>query len=118
VASPPPCARHAPDTTPILCVSQPYGDTHTVFILHGTGYMPSVAVTVRLVGVGVSADHPVTDTRGSFAYAVDQGHRYFSGPMPPGTYHVVVTAVDEPSASASFRVDPVPEGGPPGPPGP
>ncbi len=122
VVVPPPCTPHQPGTTPELCVSQPYGDGDTVFIVHGTGFQPSVAVTVDLVGVGVapdqpvtSSDHPVTDGRGMFNYAVDQGHRFFSGPIPPGTYEVTVTASGGLSTRASFRVDPVPPGaGPPG----
>jgi len=117
VASPPPCTPHQPGTTPELCVSQPYGDGHTVYIIHGTGFQPNASVTVKLVGAGVSPDHPVTDTRGTFNYAIDQGHRFFRGPIPPGSYEVVATAPGGGSASASFRVDLVPAGGPPpGPP--
>ena len=118
VASPPPCTPHQPGTTPELCVSQPFGDGDTVFIIHGTGFRRFVTVTVRLVGVGVSPDHPVTDLQGAFNYAIDQGHRFFSGPIPPGDYKVVVTASGEHSASASFQVNPAANGGPPGlPPG-
>src|SRR5262249_48608900 len=70
--------------------------------------------TVRLVGVGVSPDRPVPDRRGTFNYAVDQGHYFFRGAIPPGTYSAVVTAPGGRSASASFRVGPV--GSPPPPP--
>jgi serine/threonine protein kinase len=118
VASPPPCTPHQPGTTPELCVSQPFGDGDTVFIIHGTGFRRFVTVTVRLVGVAVAPDHPVTDLQGAFNYAIDQGHRFFSGPIPPGDYKVVVTASGEHSASASFQVNPAANGGPPGlPPG-
>jgi hypothetical protein len=113
VASPPPCTVHQPGTTPELCVSQPFGDGDTVFIFHGTGFLPFVTITVRLVGVGVSPDHPVTDMRGTFNYAVDQGHRFFRGPIRPGTYEVVATAPGGRSASAWFRVNPAATGGPP-----
>jgi serine/threonine protein kinase len=116
VASPPPCNVHPPGTTPGLCVSQPFGDGDTVYIIHGSGFAPGVTVTVRLVGVGVSPDHPVTDARGTFNYAIDQGHRFFGGPIPPGTYHVVATGSGGRSASASFLVNPAAEGGLPGPP--
>ena len=127
VASPPPCAPRQPGSTPELCVSQPFGDGDTVYIIHGTGFPTFATVTVRLVGVGVSPDHPVTspdhpvtDIQGTFNYAVDQGHRFFSGPIPPGTYQVVVTAPGGRSVSASFivngaavRVPPPGQGGPP-----
>jgi hypothetical protein len=99
-------------------VSQPFGDGDTVFIIHGTGFRRFVTVKVTLVGVGVSPDHPVTDLQGAFNYAIDQGHRFFSGPIPPGDYKVVVTASGEHSASASFQVNSAANGGPPGlPPG-
>ena len=114
VASPPPCTPHQPGTTAELCVSQPFGDGDTVFIIHGTGFRRFVTVTVRLVGVGVSPDHPVTDLQGAFNYAIDQGHRFFSGPIPPGDYKVLVTAAGERGASATFQVNSAANGGPPG----
>jgi hypothetical protein len=116
VASPPPCAAHQAGTTPELCVSQPFGDGDTVFIIHGTGFRRFTTVTVSLVGVGASPDHPVTDVEGTFNYAIDQGHRFFSGTIPPGDYKVVVSASGEHSASATFQVNPAANGGPPGPP--
>ena len=118
VASAPPCKAHQPGTTPELCVSQPYGDGDTVYVFHGTGFLPFVTITVRLVGVGISPDHPVTDLEGTFSYAVDQGHRFFSGPIPPGNYRVVATAPGGRSVSASFSVNQAAAGGPPGPLGP
>jgi hypothetical protein len=118
VASPSPCAAHQAGTTPELCVSQPYGDGDTVFIIHGTGFRRFATVTLTLVGVGVSPDHPVTDLEGTFNYAIDQGHRFFSGTIPPGDYKVVVSASGEHSTSAAFQVNPAANGGPPGlPPG-
>jgi serine/threonine protein kinase len=116
VASPPPCTPHQPGTTPELCVSQPDGDGDTVFIIHGTGFQPFVTVMVELAGVGASPDHPVADLQGTFNYAIDQGHRFFHGKIPPGTYRVVATESGGQSASASFRVNQAAEGGPPGPP--
>lgn len=120
VASPPPCTAHQVGTTPELCLSQPFGDGDTVYVLHGTGFQRFTTVTVRLVGLGVppgqpvtSPDHPVTDLQGSFNYAVDQGHRFFSGPIPPGVYKVVASAPGEGSASATFSVNPAAAGGPP-----
>jgi hypothetical protein len=118
-ATPPPaCTPRAPGTAPQICVSQPYGDGDTVYIIHGTGFPTFTAITVKINGVGVSPDHPVTDLRGTFNYAIDQGHRFFSGSIPPGAYQVVAMTSSGPSASASFHVNPAASGGPPGPPGP
>jgi len=102
---PQPCAAGSGATTPEICVSQPYGDGDTVFIIHGTGYLPFTRVTVALAGHGASPARPVTDRAGTFSYAIDQGHLFFSGPLPPGTYHVLVTAPGEPTARASFLVN-------------
>jgi hypothetical protein len=121
VAAPPPsCTTRPPGSAPEICVSQPYGDGDTVYVIHGTGFRPLLPVTVELAGVGVSPDHPVADLQGTFNYAIDQGHRFFhSGPIPPGTYRVVaMSSSGGLSASASFRVNPAANGGPPpGPPG-
>jgi serine/threonine protein kinase len=117
VASPPPCPSNEPGTTPVVCVSQPYGDGDTVYIIHGTGFVPFTPVTVTLDGVGASSDHPLTDLQGTFNYAIDQGHQFFRGPIPPGVYHVVVTAAGGRKASVSFTVNGA-NGPPPGAPGP
>ena len=117
-AAPPPCTNPAASSAPQLCVSQPYGDTKTVYVIHGSGFVPDTPVTVRLAGVGVSPDHPVADRQGTFNYAIDQGHYFFRDAIPPGTYSAVVTAPGGRSASASFRVYPVgsaPSSPPPGP---
>jgi hypothetical protein len=125
VASPPPCTPHQPNTTPELCLSQPFGDGDTVYIIHGTGFVPFTTVTVQLIGVGgspdhpvTSPDHPVTDIQGTFNYAIDQGRRFFSGPIPPGVYKLTAIAPGGHSSSASFRVNSAANGGPPGPPPP
>ena len=108
------CTTQATGTSPEICVSQPFGDGDTVYVIHGVGFRPFAPVTVELAGVGVSPDHPVTDLQGTFNYAVDQGHRFFHGPIPPGTYRVTATASGGPSASASFRVNPANGRPPPG----
>jgi hypothetical protein len=119
VATPPPCTPHQPNTTPELCISQPYGDGDTVYVIHGSGYPPFAKITVKLVGVGASADHPVTDLQGTFSYAVDQGHRFFGGAIPPGVYQVTATTSGGRGATVSFRVNQAQNGGlPPGPPPP
>jgi hypothetical protein len=125
VATPPPCVTHQAGTTPTLCLSQPYGDGDTGYVIHGTGFQKFTKVTVLLVGVGVapyqpvtSPDQPTTDMQGAFNYIVDQGHRFFAGPIPPGIYKVEASESGGHSASASFQVNPAAENGPPGvPPG-
>ncbi len=104
-------------STPKLCVSQPFGDSDTVFVIHGDGFVPFEPITVKLVGVGVSRYHPIADQKGTFNYAVDQGHYFFSGQLPPGEYNVVATGADGRSARVSFTVNP-PGAGPPDLPGP
>jgi serine/threonine protein kinase len=109
-------------TTPELCVSQPFGDGDTAFVIHGTGFPPFTTVTVRLVGVGTSADHPVADRLGTFNYAIDQGHRFFPRQIPAGNYEVVANASGGRSATATFIVNslqgPPPAGPPPAGPSP
>jgi serine/threonine protein kinase len=113
VASPPPCPSNAPGTTPVICVSQPYGDGDTVYIIHGTGFVPFTQVTLAIDGVGMSPDRPVTDLQGTFNYAIDQAHRFFKSQIPPGVYHVTVTAASGRTASVSFTVNGGAAGGPP-----
>ena len=99
------CTTIADATVPEICVSQPLGDGDTVFVIHGTGFPRFKPVTVRLDGVGVAPDRPVADLQGTFSYAIDQGQVFFRGPMPPGTYHVVVTAATGQTAQVSFVVN-------------
>jgi hypothetical protein len=109
VAVPPAlCRPRQPGTTPEICVNQPYGDRYTVYVIHGSGFQPLAQVTVEITGVGTSSDRPVTDARGTFSYAIDQGHQFFRGLIPPGVYEVVCSAPGEHSASATFRVYAVP----------
>ena len=117
-ALPPPCPTAAPNSTPELCAAQPSGDSDTVFVLHGSGYAPGVVITVSLAGVGSSPDRPVTDAQGTFNYAIDQGHHFFRGSIPPGTYTAVATARGEPSVHVSFTVHPPGPGPAPGQPPP
>jgi hypothetical protein len=100
----PPCAIEPPSSAIDVCVSQPWGDGYTVYVIHGSGFVPYTQVTVKLVGFGVFPDHPQADKQGTFNYAIDQGHYFFPGLIPPGTYSVLVTASDGGSATASFRV--------------
>jgi len=115
---PPPCPSALPSSTPELCAPQSSGDGETVYVLHGSGYVPGKVVTITLVGVGSSPVRPVTDGEGTFNYAVDQGHYFFRGAIPPGTYTVVATAPGEATVRASFSVHAPPAGPPPGQPPP
>jgi serine/threonine protein kinase len=95
--------------TPQLCLNQPFGDGDTGYGIHGDGYVPFSPITVRLVGAGVSrvsSDHPVADRQGTFNYTIDEGHVFFPGPIPVGSYTVVVTAPDRSSVRTSFVVYP------------
>jgi hypothetical protein len=91
---------------PQIAFYQTFGDGHTVFVLHGVGWVPGQPVTVALAGVGASPEHPIVDRAGTFSYAINQAHEFFRGALPPGTYHVVVTAPGGARAVASFVVQP------------
>ena len=116
VAAPPSCTQHSPGTTPVICVSQPYGDGYTDYVIHGSGFQTFTQVTLTLVGVGTSPLKPMTDLQGAFNYVIDQGHRFFQGPIPVGVYQVMATESGGHSATARFRVYPAHGGPPPGPP--
>ena len=103
------CVTPGASSKPKLCVSQPFGDGDTVFVIHGSGFAPGKAVTVGLTGgsisgVRVSTDRPVADQQGTFNYAVDQGHYFFRGEIPPGTYQVRVTGSGGGRFTVSFHV--------------
>jgi serine/threonine protein kinase len=110
LAGAPDCAAAA-SGTPQLCLSQPFGDGDTVYVIQGDGYAPFEPVTVKLTGPGVSGvspDQPLTDKRGAFNYAIDQGHYFFPRhrQIPPGSYNVLVSAPDRSGVSISFIVYP------------
>ena len=90
---------------PQIAFYQTFGDSHTVFVLHGEGWTPGQIVTVTLSG-RVSPVHPVVDGAGTFSYAINQDHEFFRGGLPAGTYHVVITTPDGARAMASFVVRP------------
>jgi hypothetical protein len=89
----------------LLVMSQPNGDGHTGFVVLGRGWAPGQSVTVTLVGVGVSPDHPIPDSVGSFNYTINQGDEFFPGRLPPGRYRVRVTARGGATKMATFIVD-------------
>ncbi len=106
--APPPTLPSGTSTKPKLVMGQPYGDGDTVFVVHGSGFVPLTLVQVRLIGHGAAPFRPTADQRGTFNYAIDQGHVFFAGPIPAGTYHVLVSGARGRRATATFQVHPVP----------
>ncbi len=92
---------------PNIAVSQPYGDSHTSFVILGQNWPVDKPVTLVLVGVRGSREspvHPIADRAGTFNYVINQGHEFFGGGLPVGTYTVRVTGTNGKSAQASFQV--------------
>jgi hypothetical protein len=113
---PPPTAfASSPRGRPGIELLQPFGDPNTVFLMHGTGWIPRTQVTVRLAGHGAARFRPVVDDLGTFNYAIGQAHDFFPGPIPPGTYQVVVTGAGGRHTSATFQVRPLTSPPPPEP---
>jgi hypothetical protein len=111
---PPATPPSGTSTKPELVMGQPYGDGYTTFVVHGSGFLPLTRVRVRLTGHHVAPFRPTVDQKGTFNYAIDQGHAFFSGPIPAGIYHVLVTGAGGRLATTTFQVhpQPPPAGGP------
>jgi hypothetical protein len=109
VVVPPSEVSARPGGRPQIALYQNSGDSHTVFVLRGAGWVPGQHVTVTLAGVGVSPDHPIVDAAGTFSYAVNQNHEFFRGGLPIGSYRVVVTEAGGARAAATFSVHPPPQ---------
>jgi Protein kinase domain len=120
VPPPPACPRPVTGGPPRLCVGQPWGDGVTVFILHGSGFTPYTRVTVTIAGGHAVPVTVTANNAGMFNYAIDQGHHFFPGLIPVGTYTAAAAAPGRGSVTASFRVYPAgsvpPLPPPPGPP--
>jgi hypothetical protein len=99
--------------TPKLSMGQPFGGGVTVFVVHGSGFMPGTQVRVSLTGHGTSPVAETVDPKGTFNYAIDQGHQFFPGTIPVGDYQVVAAGAGGRTATARFTVLQ-----PPGPPPP
>jgi hypothetical protein len=85
-------------------VLQPTGDSYTVFLLHGMGWIPQTQVTLTLAGQGLPSVRRTVDDAGTFNSAIGQGYDFFTVPIPPGSYKVVVTGARGRHASATFQV--------------
>jgi hypothetical protein len=107
---PPSVLPDGQSTTPKVVLNQPYGDGNTVFVIHGSGWVPLTRVTVAIAGHGVSAFTPVVDREGTFNYAINQGHEFFAGMVPAGNYRIVVKGSGKRQARIGFRVLPQPAG--------
>jgi serine/threonine protein kinase len=122
-ANPPQTPANNSGGPPKLTLGQPYGDGNTGFQIHGSGFAPQTVIVLSLAGHGsVPAKYqPLTDPKGTFNYTIDQGHVFFAGEIPDGTYHVLATSANgTQQASAVFKVQappgpppPRPSGGPP-----
>jgi serine/threonine protein kinase len=108
VIQPPPQGQVPPGSTPggppNVAVSQPTGDSNTIFVIHGGNWPPDKPLTITLVGIGTSRIHPIADDEGNFNYAINQTHEFFRGGLPARTYTVRVTDASGASAEARFEV--------------
>jgi len=89
---------------PAIWISQTYGDGYTVFVVLGRGWPPGMPVTIAL-NRRASPIHPIADRAGTFFYAINQGHEYFPGRLPPGDYSVVVTGASGFRTEIGFTVN-------------
>ena len=103
---PPTTLPNETSTRPKLVMGQPFGDGYTVYVVHGSGFVPLTQVQVHLMGHGVASFRPTVDQKGTFNYAIDQGHLFFPGAIPAGTYHVLVTGAKGRRATTTFQVRP------------
>ena len=89
---------------PFIALNQVVGDGNTGFVIHGGNWPPGKPVSITLVGVGTSPDHPIADRAGTINYAINQAHEFFRGGLPPRTYTVRVVGPGSTQALARFLV--------------
>jgi Protein kinase domain len=108
--APPPFPGQSPASgKPYVAVSQPTGDPDTTFVIRGQNWPARTRLTIALTGGRVVA-RVITDFRGTFNYAINQGHEFFHAGLPTGFYEVTVTGPDGHRARARFEVV-IPPGG-------
>jgi serine/threonine protein kinase len=111
-ADPPTQPPSGTSSTPELTMSQPFGDPHTTFQVHGSGFDPSTRVALSVLGHGTTPPKfdPWVDPKGTFNYTVDEQHIFFpDGVIPIGVYHVVARDTNRvQQATQKFTVDPPP----------
>jgi hypothetical protein len=98
-------AKDRPTGAPQLVINQDSGDGVTVFVVHGRGWQPGTSIMIELAG-RKSPTIPQADRAGTFNYAIDQGHVFFAGLIPVGSYTVVATGPGGPKAQVTFTVHP------------
>jgi hypothetical protein len=97
----PPAA--APNEAESIIINQPLGDRQTIFVIHGRGWTPGSRVATSLNG-RKSRTMSAVDFAGTFNYAINQVHGFFSGPIPPGDYTATATAANGRRAQVMFSV--------------
>jgi serine/threonine protein kinase len=81
------------------------GINNTVFVVHGTKWPPGQPLTLQLYGTKTPIQRISADLYGNFTYEINRRHEFFRGPLPAGTYHLVVAGpYDRPLVTASFSV--------------
>jgi hypothetical protein len=103
----PPPGAAANSGPPTVGLNQDFGDQNTGFMVHGDNWPPNQPVTIVLVGIKTSPIRPLTDSRGTFNYVINQDHEFFRGGLRPGIYTVRVTDQAGASEEARFSVNPV-----------
>ncbi len=91
-------------SVPFIALNQAVGDSNTGFVIHGGNWPPGKPVSITLVGVGTSPDHPIADRAGTINYAINQAHEFFRGGLPPRTYTVRAVGPGGTEALARFLV--------------
>jgi serine/threonine protein kinase len=92
-------------TVATLTVNQPYGDGFTVFVVQGSGWAAGQKITVRVKGHRASPAKPITDRVGTFNYAINQTHEFWTGSIPIGDYQIEASGGGQ-SANVTFKVVP------------
>jgi serine/threonine protein kinase len=85
-------AAQRPDGNPRILLNQPLGDGNTVFVVHGRGWRPGSRITIRLDKLPPSPNSPIVDARGTWNYAINQGHEFIKGKLPPGVHEVTASS--------------------------
>jgi hypothetical protein len=94
-----------PPGVPAVAMLQPAGDPYTGYVVHGTGWgAAGSSVTITLAGRPGHAARAFVDRQGSFNYDINQDNVFFSGPLPPGVYRVIVTGQAGARATVRFQV--------------
>ena len=81
------------------------GTSSTVFVVYGTKWPPGQPLTLQLFGIKAPIQRVYSDPFGNFSFKINRHHEFFRGPLPAGTYHLVVAGpYDRPVATATFSV--------------